>query len=350
MPDTSYGKLRRSPWVYARNTLNWPEIQTGRPFLSPLPKLKGLTGKRSCRHLKFLLAELGNRIRLGDVDYESGIRPFDTREYAEARTLFDRSREVADAAGAGVARILRIGYQKGVAALAAGDLAAAEAHLSSILDLAVKASDSYRAMMCRVDLGRCALQRTRASKGQQRIAALSLAKNMHAEVLAGLSEQDREPGAFGGLHATLLEAGLMSEGVHADSGLTRADGADLLGRSADAFTTLDRERPRCLMFRIAAAEAYGEAAAALKKRWGLKSQEKTTLALMKERQWAEAAAACDLAASMGINLDKTEKPQHFSRLSWPIESREVAGLTYVRLKPEAGDAGMPWAPVVDASS
>jgi len=305
--------------------------------------------ERHFSNAREIWAELGNRIRQGDVDYESGIRAFDTREYDEARSLFDRAREVADAAGAGVARTLRIGYQQGAAALAAGDMAAAETQLSSTLDLAVKASDSYRAMMCRIDLGRCALQRARASKGDQRIAALSVAKRIYAEASAGLSEQDREPGAFGGLHATLLEAGLMSEGVYAEDGLTKADGADLLGRSADAFGTLDRERPRCLMFRIAAAEAYGEAAAALKKRWGLKSQEKATLALMNARRRIEAAAACELAAAMGINLDKTEKRQQALRLTWQTESREVSGVTYVRLRPEVGDAGMPWAPVVDAS-
>lgn len=298
---------------------------------------------------RVIWTELGNRIRLGDVDYESGIRAFDTREYGEARGLFDRSREIADAAGAGAARILRIGYQQGAAALAAGDVAAAEAHLSAILDAAVKASDPYRAMMCRIDLGRCALQRARVLKGSARAAALSLAKGMYADVSAGLSEQDREPGAFGGLHATLLEAGLMSEGVHYD-GLTPADGADLLGRSADAFGTLDRERPRCLMFRIAAAEAYGEAAAALKKRWGMKAQEKATLALMKARRRVEAAAACELAASMGINLARTEKLPSPLRLSSQIESREVSGITYVRMEPEPGETGMPWTPIDNASS
>ena len=104
------------------------------------------------------------------------------------------------------------------------------------------------------------------------------------------------------------------------------------------------------MFRIAAAEAYGEAAAALKKGWALKPQEKATLALMNARRRVEAAAACELAAPMGVNLDKTEKRQQALRLTWQTESREVSGVTYVRLRPEAGDAGMPWAPVVYASS
>jgi hypothetical protein len=87
------------------------------------------------------------------------------------------------------------------------------------------------------------------------------------------------------------------------------------------------------MFRIAAAEACGEAAAALKKGWALKPQEKAMLALMNARRRVEAAAACELAAAMGVNLDKTEKRQQALRLTWQTESREVSGVTYVHLRP-----------------
>ena len=82
------------------------------------------------------------------------------------------------------------------------------------------------------------------------------------------------------------------------------------------------------MFRIAAAEACGEAAAALKTGWALKPLEKAMLALMNARRRVEAAAACELAAAMGVNLDKTEKRQQALRLTWQTErARYRASLT-----------------------
>jgi hypothetical protein len=103
------------------------------------------------------------------------------------------------------------------------------------------------------------------------------------------------------------------------------------------------------MFRLAAAEAYGAAASAIQMQRKLSAADKATMELMKARQRGEAVAACELAATMGVNLRKTEASDRLLALGSSIEARDISGRPHMRIKPEGGDPGTPWFPLEGAS-